>query len=272
VAAKEEHVLASAENVLASVGKDLGTYAERALRERLKNAVFFLGGVDRILDPAKKTHARTIAQLDELLRVINAIVERLEPVAARPVDDRMNLALAVRNAAEGFHNAWWPRLGLAVSQGTPKEHWTRVKALSRRLATPGMSDEYDNLKPVADLRSQLQDRLYRLIQNPLAWDPSEPTEDEKQVVFDALAQGLSTRVMALAARRVRTERMDAWQAAFGQSGRGSSYTRANIIGSQVYDPAAPIPDVTPSPDRNAFLNEVAAAVDEACQEVGARLL
>ncbi|CAI8863968.1 protein of unknown function [Methylococcus capsulatus] len=44
--------------------------------------------------------------------------------------------------------------------------------MSHRLETPGLGDEYDNLKPVADLRKQLQDRLYVLLQNPLRWDPA----------------------------------------------------------------------------------------------------
>lgn len=35
--------------------------------------------------------------------------------------------------------------------------------------------------------------------------------------------------------------------------------------------AAPIPDMTPSPDRNSFLHEVAALVESGCQEVGAKL-
>ena len=43
--AKEQHVLASAENVLASIGEELGPFAERALRCRLKEACFFVGGI-----------------------------------------------------------------------------------------------------------------------------------------------------------------------------------------------------------------------------------
>ena len=270
-AAKEQHVLASAENVLAAIGEDLGPFAERALRVRLKNACYFVGGIDERLDPAKKTQKRAIGQLQALLSAIDTIVEKPAPVHARPIYDRMNLVLAVKNAAQGFHNAWWPRLGLAHQPGA-KEHWKRVWALSRRLGTPGLGDEYDNLKPVADLRKQLQDRLYVLLQNPLRWDPVEPTDDEhKQQAFDGLANALSAKVLDLATRRVRAERLPDWQTAFNQSGRGSSYLRAAIIGNRIYDRAAPIPDETPSPDRNSFLHEVAALVDEACAEVGASL-
>ncbi len=270
--AKEQHVLASAENVLASIGEELGPFAERALRTRLKEACFFVGGIDEDLDAAKKTHKRTITQLQALLAAIDKIVERPAAVEAKPTYDRMNLVLAVKNASEGFHDAWWPRLGLAQKPGVGKEHWKRIWAMSRRLGTPGLADEYDNLKPVADLRKQLQDRLYILLQNPLQWTPTEPTDDaHKQQVFDGLANALSAKVVDLATRRVRAERMSDWQAAFNQSGRGSSYARASIIGTHIYERAAPIPDMTPSPDRNSFLHEVAAVVESVCVEGGAEL-
>ncbi|MBS0659124.1 MAG: hypothetical protein JSR82_12855 [Verrucomicrobia bacterium] len=270
-AAKEQHVLASAENVLASVGEELGPYAERALRSRLHEGCFFLGSIDETLEPKKKSHKRTILQMKALLAAIDAVVERPAPVQARPVYDRMNLVLAVKSAAESFREAWWPRLGLKPGLG--KEHWKRIWALSRRLSTPGLADEYDNLKPVADLRKQLQDRLYVLLQNPVKWEPAEPSNDAlKQQAFDCLANALSAKILDVAARRIRSERITEWQAAYNVSGRGSSFTRASIIGERIYDRAAPVPDVTPSPDRNSFLHEVAVVVDEVCTEGGAKLL
>jgi hypothetical protein len=80
-----------------------------------------------------------------------------------------------------------------------KEHWTRIKALSRRFAMG--SDEYDTLRPVADLKQQLQQRLYVLRQNPVAWNGPEPTDDDKQHIFDAIAEDLSRRLLELASRR-----------------------------------------------------------------------
>ncbi len=271
-AAKEQHVLASAENVLASIGEELGPFAERALRGRLKDACFFVGGIDEHLDATKKSQKRTIRQLQDMLAAINTIIEMPAPVQAKPIYDRMNLVLAVKSAAEGFHDTWWPLLGLTYKPGVSKEHWKRIWALSKRLGTPGMGDEYGNLQPVANLRNQLRERLYVLLQNPLRWDPAEPIDDElKLQVFNGLANALSTKMQDLATRRLRAERMQEWQLAFNQSGRGSSYTRASIIGVRIYDRAAPIPDATPSPDRNSFLHEVAAVVESVCQEMGAVL-
>lgn len=270
--AKAQHVLASAENVLASIGEELGPYAERAIRGRLEDACFFVGSIDSKLDDSKKSHKRTIGQLQALLASIDTIIVKPPKPKAKPVYDRMNLVLAVKNAAESFHDAWWPRLGLSNKPGAGKEHWKRIWALARRLSTPGREDEYDNLKPIADLRKQLQDRLYVLLQSPVSWDPEEPADEgEKQQVIDGLAHGLSAKMLEVATRRVRAERMPEWQTAFNQSGRGSSFVRASIIGEQIYDRAAPIPDVTPSRDRNSFLHEIASVVEEVCKDVGAKL-
>lgn len=257
-------------NVLASIGEDLGPFAERALRKRLENARVFLAGIDRSVSGATKEGARTIAQLEKLLILIDEVVERPEPSKAKPYYDRMNLVLAVRAAAEGFHDAWFPRLGLQHKTGVGKEHWTRVKALSRRLAT-GMADHYDSLQPVADLRKELQDRIYVFVQNPLKWEGKEPEDDEKQVVFDALADAIARRMLVLASQRVWKEKGREWQSAYDKQGRGSTYERAEIIGTQIFAPAAPIPDVTPSIDRNQFLREVASEVTAAADECGAML-
>ena len=86
-----------------------------------------------------------------------------------------------------------------------------------------------------------------------------------------IAEELSRRLIELASRRVRTERLAEWRQAFDESGAGSTYRRANLIAERVYDRAAPIPDVTPSPDRNAFLEDVANAIKQSAEAVGAHL-
>jgi hypothetical protein len=269
--AKAQHVMASAENVLAAMGENLGPYAERALRRRLETARVFLAGIDKPLSSATKEGVRTIGQLEKLLILIDEIIERPPAVLVKPCYDRMNLVLAVKAAAESFHDAWFPRLGLQHKPGVGKEHWTRVKALTRRLAT-GMADHYDSLQPVADLRKELQDRIYVFVQNPLKWDGAEPADEEKQIVFDTLADAIARRLLVLANQRVWKERAEEWQSAYDKHGPGSTFERADIIGNDIFVPAAPIPDVTPSIDRNQFLRHVAQEVKEAADQCGALLI
>ena len=264
-AEKANHVLASAENVLAAFGEELGPYAERAFRQRLESARFFLADLHEPLNADTHSGKRTISQLRKLLEAIDAVIERPQPDEGRPVYDRMNLVLAIHSAANAFHDSWRPRLGLEFKTGIAKEHWTRIKALSRRLAE-GWNDEYDTLKPIADLRKELVERIYVFVQNPLRWEGPEPTEDEKQSCFDGFADNLARRLLALCTRRVWRERTAQWQDAYFQQGIGSTFVRARIIGDEVYKPAAPVPDVTPSPDRNQFLREVISEVEGAAEE------
>jgi hypothetical protein len=134
-----------------------------------------------------------------------------------------------------------------------------------------MADSYDSLQPVADLRKELQDRIYVFVQNPVKWKRAEPDNDEKQVIFDTFADAIARRMLTLATQRVWRERGREWQRAYDKHGKGSTFVRADIIGTQILERAAPIPDLPPSLDRNQFLQEVADEVKSAADEFGAEL-
>ena len=92
----------------------------------------------------------------------------------------------------------------------------------------------------------VKQRLYVLLQNPVAWNGPEPTDDDKQKIFDSIAEDLSRRLLDLASRRVKSERLSDWRSAYDESGPRSTFRRAKLIAERVYDLAAPVPDVTPS--------------------------
>ncbi len=265
---RAKHVLASAAPVLRSLGEDLGPFAERALRQRIDKNRFFLASIHQPLDINTATGHRTVTQLRKMLQTFVEVVERPEQGPVRPIYDRMQLAINVKKAAENYHDAWFPILGLTVRPGISKEHWTRIKALSRRLATPGWTDEYDTLKPVADLRKQLLDQIYLMIQNPLRWNTQEPDDDEKQLVYEQFAAAVSTQLLDLASKRVHHSRNKEWRNAYDLRGRGSTFVRARIIGNNILEEAAPIPDTIPSPTRGEFLRDVYAVLEETAQETG----
>lgn len=267
---REQHVLSSVENVLKAIGDELGPAAERVLQRRIDVARFFVGGIHEPLNPKKRTGSRAIEQLEALLDVLAHPEHAADTGPSRPVFNRMNLSLAVMEAAKTFHSKWRGLLGLDYNPDAPKEHWTRVKALSRRLAE-GWSDEYDNLKPVADMRYQLQMQVYLMLQRPERWSGGEPSDDEKQVTLDALSNAVTNRLVELTKRRLRDEVRAGWQQAYLQKGKGSTFERAKIIANEVYERGVPIPTVSASPDQNRFLRDVAGAVDEVVSEFGGDL-
>ncbi|MGW3311997.1 hypothetical protein ACWDG9_36045 [Streptomyces sp. NPDC001073] len=262
---RERHVLASVENVLGAIGEELGPAAERGIRVRLEQRCYFAGGMHEPLKPSKKEARRTIEQLRSLSAALSAEEELPSTGPAKPVFDRMNLSLAVTEAARNFHRRWRGLLGLEHNAAAPKEHWTRVKALTRRLGE-GWRDEYDSLRPVADLRTELQVQIFLMLQRPVRWEGGEPTEEERQAVIDEITSSVTGKLYTLTTQRLKEDAQNAWLDAYRQQGVGSTFTRSRIIDAEVFGRGAPIPTVAASPDQNSFLKAVANTVAEVAHE------
>lgn len=262
---REAYVLASVENVLRSMGEQLGALGERILRRRLDDALYFVGGIHEPLREEKKAGSRTVLQLRRLLSDLVALREEIDFGPKRPVYDRMNLSLAVAEAAKSFHAKWLGLLGLEHNPHAPKEHWARIKALSRRLAE-GWEDQYGQLTPLADLRTELQIQLYLMLQRPVRWDGGDPSDDERQAITDELSNAMAQQLFGLVERRLRDDVRTAWQEAYLPLGPGSTRVRARIISNDVYARSVPIPTVAASPEQNQFLHDVADIVSNVAAE------
>jgi hypothetical protein len=165
---------------------------------------------------------------------------------------------------------WWGRLGLRYYEDISKEHWTRVKALCRRLAIMG-ADQYDGLRPVSDLIRQLEASISRWLETPDRWDIiPPPPDDKKQATINTIRQKVSNRIHRLAKRRLINEHIGEWQAAFDFRGIGSSYQRAEEI-ERIYNAAAPSITSVTGIAAQKFLDDVRQVVKKAVEEVGGRV-
>jgi hypothetical protein len=117
---REQHVLAPVENVLKSIGDELDPVAERVLRRRIDQARFFVGGIQDPLDAKKKAGSRSIQQLDAALNLLADPELAADAGPSRPVLNRMNLSLAVMEAAKTLHTHWRRILGLDYNPDTHK--------------------------------------------------------------------------------------------------------------------------------------------------------
>jgi hypothetical protein len=106
--------------VLKSIGDELGPAAERVLRRRIDQARFFVGGIQDPLDAKKKAGSRSIQQLDVALNLLADPELAADAGPSRPVFNRMNLSLAVMEAAKTFHTRWRGILGLDYNPDAPK--------------------------------------------------------------------------------------------------------------------------------------------------------
>lgn len=264
---RARHVLASVENVLASVREDFGPRSERALRRRLDTSRVFLAGIDKTLDPESGDGHQSIRQFQRLLVMIDRVTDRPDLGRARPVYDKANLVLAITAAATSYHRRWRAILGIDTVSGVEKEHWTRVKALNRRYAE-GTSDQYDTLRPAADLREHLKEEIYRTLETPLRWSGERPTDDiVVSAVIDEFAQSIARKLAPPIRERLSMRAQRSWQEAYALNGIGSTFRRSRRISDDILGRNVPVPGAAPSPDRNDFLHAIILAVDEAAREV-----
>ena len=260
---KRNHVRASIVNAVASLRESLGAPVTEILERQLENNDFYLGALHQ---PTGKIPSGFIKAMGDLLERMEQAAQVPERIDAAPMYNIARLELTLRDATDGFKNPWRGRLGLSYHEGIRKEHWGRVKALCRRIANL-WDKEYNGLRPVADLVRQLQTSISLWLDNPAGWTRQPMNEDERQTAINEIRQKVYIHVHTLAEMRLIDVHLRGWRRAWGFSGPGSSYERANEMG-RIYDTAAPsISSVMDRPSQE-FLDQVIQIVKDAVEEAG----
>lgn len=262
-AKRRSHVRASIGNAIGSLRESLGAPVAEILEKRLESGDFYLGDLDR---PTGKIRVGFVKTMRELMERMRQSADPVEVPDLAPSYNIAKLELALRDAADGFKNPWLARLGLNYHDGIRKEHWGRVKALCRRIASR-WDDEYDGLRPVADFVRQLQASISLWLDNPSEWTREPANEDERQAAIDEIRQKVFIGIHLLSRQRLIASHSREWQSAYAYSGIGSSRERAKEM-SGIYHEAAP--SVTSVLDQTAqeFLDQVIQIVSDAVEEAG----
>ena len=263
-AQKRSHVRASIGNAIASLRDSLGAPVTEILQEQLNGNDFYLGGLNRATGEIPGGFRKSMR---DLLEHMQQSANRAELPDVAPHYNIVRLELVLRDATDDFKNPWEGRLGLRSYEGVRKEHWGRVKALCRRIANRWDNDEYDGLRPRADLIRQLQTGISLWLDNPAGWNRQPADAQEAQAVINAIRQRVYNRIHALAEVRLVTGHIADWGTAFAFSGTGSSYSRAKKM-AQIYDAAAPSITSALNALSQQFLDEVIQIVREAVEESG----
>ena len=264
---KRGHVAASVLNALSNLRDDLGMSFVRSIEHGIDDRCFMLGGVDRNLERLQGRAAAYMRdELRALVRFCEDAIRPPPPPEAIPVYDPSGIPFAVREAISNFQAPWLALLGLASHEGVSKEHWTRVKALNRRIA--GETDvEYDTLKPVADLVARVNGSVSRYLDVPLEWTRGPGDDQERQAAIARIQRVVSSAIHKLALQRIVERHLSEWRTAYEFRGRGSTFERARAIRG-IYDNAAPLPDAIMTPPSKQFLAEVRRIVVNAIKTGG----
>jgi hypothetical protein len=264
---KREHVVASVANAITSLRDIVGAGVAGALDRQIEQQSIFLGGLDR---PTPKIPPGYQRELGRLIEAMQQAATPEEPVECAPQYEFKGLEIAMHDAIDAFRDPWRARLGLTYHDAIPKEHWTRVRALSRRLAN-GWADEYHTLTPVADLLARLQEEASKWLDRPAGWTRQPNDEQEREAALDRIRRAVFARLYELTKHRLKDNQVAAWRTAYDHSGTGSAMRRARTI-DDIHRNAAPHISAAMSQDAREFLTKLYAILREAIAEAGGVIL
>lgn len=266
VLAKRSHVLSSLDNAIAAIGKETGLRASAALRNTLQDRTFFVANIQERLRPKARG---TRADLNKMVDALEAVQHPSEPIEIGPVYDDTYLLLFIQKAVKSFHEAWQGRLGLSSQSSRYPEHWSRIKALSRRPARLGL-DEYDTLRPVADLIRELSEQIRTFLDKPQRWDPFDNgLEEMRQAAIDTIAREMYSQLHAFTQKRLIRDHVLNWETAYSRYGQGSARIRAHDV-ETIYHVAAPTVDEVEGREEQEFLVNVIELVRDAVRAGGGK--
>jgi energy-coupling factor transporter ATP-binding protein EcfA2 len=265
-AAKRAHVMASVVNGLSNLIEVVGAPVVKAMERVLDEQCFMLGALQ---EPSRKLPPGVVKELHRMIGFCQKAIEPPPAPEACPVYDTTGLLFAVQAAARDFQRPWSARLGLEARDGISREHWTRIKALNRRIAGE-LDVEYDTLRPLADLVARLTESISRFLDNPVRWTREPVDDEEAQAAISSIRRGVFSSLHDLVAERLIDRHLPSWRTAFGYSGKGSTFVRARHI-RDIYEEAAPVPGVVVTQVSVQFLKEIRSVVHQAIEKNGGQL-
>lgn len=155
--------------------------------------------------------------------------------------DALTLYHHVQLAIENYRKRWSEIIGYPVKT-YQSEHWSRIKALTRRLGYWNQ-EEYIELRPLADLLQEIIEQLNIFLNNPMTILPEEAEEDLKSTKINKIKSDI-TRQMIPFIRTIiwkNTDQLGRWQEAYSFAGKNSTYQRSMKI-NEIYDWGIPMLD------------------------------
>ena len=267
--AARAHVIRSIDNAVAGLEQPLGSTTARALRRNIRERIFFAAGINKPFEKLPAWQKLNTSQMARFLALCQDIITPPAGTHVTPIYDSANLVLCVTRATAQFQQSWQSRLGIA-RRDERKEHWTRVRALARRLGLWGQN-QYSTLRPVADLGRELTEAVTDFIANPRAWEPHLAKDEDKDRSAERVRREMSSRVHDVVETRLRIDHTVDWREAFRYSGVGSGNRRSVRIWT-IYQEVAPVPTEVPNRESSKLLDLIRRIFLEAVAAAGGRVV
>lgn len=264
--ARRSHVMASVYNYFSRLREVLNGPIVTSMERTVDAHCFMLGALDA---PSENLPAGVRSQLGQLIDQFERSIAPPKLPDSKPVYDPSGLGFAVQRAADSFQRTWKHRLGFAHSAEISAEHWSRVKALNRRIANE-LNVEYDSLRPVADFVGRITEEVSNFLDHPVQWTRSPNDDTEAQEAIAPIRQTVFKELHTLAVMRLVDEHLGAWRRGDTHKGKGSATRRAVDIRG-IYELAAPVPGTVNSESALEFMRAVRDIVKLAIEQHGGEM-
>lgn len=232
---KVNHVNAALSTYLSELRKQ-NIYVFSSVEEQgILNSCFYFAELD-----SEESNLMSQKQIQKIFEVVK--VKFRNKVAFEDVVityDKMTLYHHLQNAIEQFRSEWGNILGYPHTT-SKTEHWSRIKALARRLAYFDQDHYNHELQPLADLTRCIKEEINTYLNKPMSVQVLDST-DEKVVSKINYMKGLMNDDFLEFVRNElwkKDGRLDKWRNAYSHTGRGSTFERAVDINA-IFDLGAP---------------------------------
>ncbi len=229
----------SINDALSSYLSDLGEKNQDALSNQEKRQILSLCFYFSELN-SKNISELSRAQLIKAADTIRKRYEETIPVEeVRIWYDAMTLYHHLQNAIEQFHTEWEEKLGIPSDTGK-KEHWTRIRALTRRLARLNEDNYNQELQPLADLARCIKEELNIYLNKPVKTSVSDVSDPKVIAKRDCLKGQINDAFLEFIRHELwkNDTIMEKWEEAYSSSGKGSAGVRAKDVNA-IFDLGAP---------------------------------
>lgn len=226
---KVEHIINSFSQVCDEIRKDVNLYSIADELEELSSSKFFyFQNLDKVEDNSHciKEVEKFIKSLDKSLIVRqhnntvslkNPVKDEIEKKTKKEISNIMTVEFSneLEEAVKNFQDSWDALLNLHSSTPRQSEHWTRIKALSRRMYYFPEVYSYDTLRPVDDFIYYIQNIIYKYVR--------------KLGLDNKLLRHFSEKNKIHAQEWLKRNVEGEWKTAYDRSGPGSTMKRSQDI-------------------------------------------
>ena len=260
---KKAHVSTTLGNYLQFLRKQENTVlSELEVQNILDNCIYFSY---LQMDKISKLTGKGLTELHDKT---NAIISKHISTDEVSFDyEALKLYYYIKEATLSFRKIWAEKTGYsAITKKT--EHWSRIRALARRLGLLG-KENYCELQPLADFAAIVQENINIFINQPEEIVPSQTSEEVADELKRIIKRAIGAGFRDFNRKRMWTDDQphSNWEKAYYEAGIGSRNRRARII-ENIFDEAAPnladIPNLTE--EQEEYLREVIQLVESVLNE------